>query len=89
MSIAALGEIRIEISRSSNAGPNAIRVLHDLEILDEILARVSPGELAPRPFLFLSGLDGHETVFDVCFITDGSLPKTDCFSTPHLLRTQV
>ncbi|KAH8117594.1 FAD/NAD-binding domain-containing protein [Phellopilus nigrolimitatus] len=53
-----------EIGAGVGLGPNAIRVLHDLEILDEILARVSPGELAPRPFLFLSGLDGHETVFD-------------------------
>lgn len=48
----------------SGSGINAIRALHGLGILDDILAKVEE-PLVPRAILFVSGLPGHEIVYDV------------------------
>jgi hypothetical protein len=46
-------------------GPNALRVVQDLGVFDQILSR--SGELHPTmgPFLYLSGSGDHRELFDV------------------------
>jgi salicylate hydroxylase len=46
------------------SGPNAVRALRGLGVLDDILARVEE-PLGKRALLFISGLPGHEEVYDV------------------------
>ncbi|EJD06063.1 FAD/NAD-binding domain-containing protein [Fomitiporia mediterranea MF3/22] len=53
-----------EIGAGVGLGPNAIRVLRELEILSEIEAAVLPEKLKPRPFRFVFGLGEHEVIFD-------------------------
>ncbi|KAH8117595.1 FAD/NAD-binding domain-containing protein [Phellopilus nigrolimitatus] len=53
-----------EIGAGVGLGPNAIRVLRELGVWDDVLSRVEPGEFIPRPFLFLSGFDDHEIIYD-------------------------
>ncbi|KAI5122976.1 hypothetical protein M0805_006855 [Coniferiporia weirii] len=53
-----------EIGAGVGLGPNAIRVLRDLEMLDDVVAKVKPEQPKPRPCLFLSGFGEHEVVYD-------------------------
>ncbi|KAI0828955.1 FAD/NAD-P-binding domain-containing protein [Trametes gibbosa] len=53
-----------EVGAAIGIGPNAIKVLKDIGVLDEVLKKTNPGELRPKGFRFLSGLDGHELVYE-------------------------
>ncbi|KAI5122975.1 hypothetical protein M0805_006854 [Coniferiporia weirii] len=53
-----------EIGAGVGLGPNAIRVLQELQILDDVVARVKPEQPKPRSFRFLSGLGEHEVFYD-------------------------
>ncbi|KAH9897855.1 FAD/NAD-P-binding domain-containing protein [Cubamyces lactineus] len=57
---AAFGEVGAGIG----IGPNAIRVLKEIGVLDEVLKRTNPAELKPKGFRFFSGLEGHELVYE-------------------------
>ena len=50
---------------TSLKGANAIRALRALGMLDHVLTKVDPSDLQPRPFIFLSGMEGHETIYEV------------------------
>lgn len=48
------------------AGPNAIDIMRDLGLLEDILAHTpEPGKLNLTGFRFLSGAEGHEHLFTV------------------------
>ncbi|THH10192.1 hypothetical protein EW145_g1488 [Phellinidium pouzarii] len=53
-----------EIGAGVGLGPNAIRVLEQLELLDDVLARIAPEMPVPRPFRYLSGFEDHELIYD-------------------------
>ncbi|KAI0361022.1 FAD/NAD-P-binding domain-containing protein [Trametes cingulata] len=53
-----------EVGAGIGLGPNAIRVLKAIGVLDEILKKTNPAELRPKGFRFYSGLEGHELVYD-------------------------
>ncbi|KAI0639963.1 FAD/NAD-P-binding domain-containing protein [Trametes polyzona] len=53
-----------EVGAGIGLGPNAIRVLNDIGVLDEVLKKTNPAELKPKGFRFLSGLDGHKLVYE-------------------------
>ncbi len=48
-------------------GYNAIRILRSIGVFDDIVkeAGEDPASLS-RMFQFISGMDGHELVYDVC-----------------------
>lgn len=46
-------------------GPNAIRVLRDIDVLDDVLANCEEPEIDLRTFIFYSGMEGHELIFNV------------------------
>ncbi|KAH9858349.1 FAD/NAD-P-binding domain-containing protein [Lenzites betulinus] len=53
-----------EVGAGIGIGPNAIKVLKDIGVLDEVLKKTNPNELRPKGFKFISGLDGHELVYE-------------------------
>ncbi|KAL5529016.1 hypothetical protein ACEPAG_4990 [Sanghuangporus baumii] len=59
-SAAKLGEIGAGVG----LGPNAVRVLKELNILEEIVASIFPEKIAPRPFRFLFGTGDQEIIYD-------------------------
>ena len=46
-------------------GPNGIRVLQELDILDEVLSRSDQEKPEVRPFRYLFGVGEHEHIYDV------------------------
>ncbi|KAI0363533.1 FAD/NAD(P)-binding domain-containing protein [Pilatotrama ljubarskyi] len=52
-----------EVGAGIGLGPNAIRVLKAIGVLDEVLKKTNPAELKPKGFRFYSGLEGHELVY--------------------------
>ncbi|EMD41848.1 hypothetical protein CERSUDRAFT_90429 [Gelatoporia subvermispora B] len=53
-----------EIGAGIGIGPNAARVLQDIGVLDEILAKAKESKLNQRTFRFISGMEGHEVLFE-------------------------
>lgn len=53
------------MSYYSLLGPNAIRALKELGILDSVLAKAEQDEPDVRPFSYISGLGEHEHIYDV------------------------
>ncbi|KAJ7611592.1 FAD/NAD-P-binding domain-containing protein [Roridomyces roridus] len=53
-----------EVGAGVGLGPNALRALEGLGILDAVMARVEDKEFADRRSLFVSGHGTHETVYD-------------------------
>ncbi|TCD68111.1 hypothetical protein EIP91_011564 [Steccherinum ochraceum] len=53
-----------EIGAGIGFGPNAVRVLQDIGILDDVLAKCEEPEINQRSFLFYSGMEGHELIYD-------------------------
>lgn len=45
-------------------GPNALRALTALGIMDAVQARADQPKPTPRPFRFVSGMSGHEHIYD-------------------------
>ncbi|EIW63980.1 FAD/NAD-P-binding domain-containing protein [Trametes versicolor FP-101664 SS1] len=56
---AAFGEIGAGIG----IGPNAVRVLRALGVLDEVLQKCNPGDLRPRGFTYRTGVGEHRAVY--------------------------
>ncbi|KZT08532.1 FAD/NAD(P)-binding domain-containing protein [Laetiporus sulphureus 93-53] len=54
-----------EIGAGVAIGPNAARILQSLGILDEICAKTGEPGLTMRSFLFVSGQEGHELLYEV------------------------
>ncbi|KAI0699364.1 FAD/NAD(P)-binding domain-containing protein [Cerioporus squamosus] len=53
-----------EIGAGIGVGPNAVRTLDKMGLLDAILKKVNPAELMARSFSFYEGLsDSHEAIF--------------------------
>ena len=46
-------------------GPNAIRALEAMGLLNAVLGKIPPGSLSSKGFLFYSGVGGQELVYDV------------------------
>lgn len=46
-------------------GPNAVRILRTLGVLDDVLEKCNESELSTRMFRFVSGMEGHEVLYDV------------------------
>ncbi|KAJ6606427.1 hypothetical protein DFH09DRAFT_1256858 [Mycena vulgaris] len=53
-----------EVGAGVGLGPNALRALQGLGVLDAVLARVDDAERTLRQMLFVSGLAQHEKVYD-------------------------
>ncbi|KAJ7460974.1 FAD/NAD-P-binding domain-containing protein [Mycena galericulata] len=53
-----------EVGAGVGLGPNALRALKGLGILDTVLARVDDEKLTDRRMLFVSGPGAHEEVYD-------------------------
>lgn len=47
------------------SGPNAIRVLEELGILEAVIAKSDEHKPTLRSFLFVSGLEHREQIYDV------------------------
>ncbi|KAH9897890.1 FAD/NAD-P-binding domain-containing protein [Cubamyces lactineus] len=58
---AAFGEIGAGIG----IGPNAVRVLRYIGLLDAVLQKCNPGDLKPRGFVYRTGMGEHEAVYTV------------------------
>ncbi|TFK80493.1 salicylate hydroxylase [Polyporus arcularius HHB13444] len=57
---AAFGEVGAGIG----IGPNAVRALKAMGLLDAVLGKLPPGSLSSKGFLFYSGLGDHQLVYD-------------------------
>ena len=58
------------------SGPNAVRVLEKLGLLDAILKKVNPAELKARSFSYYEGLsDSHEAIYTVSLCAHYYQPK--------------
>ncbi|KAI0800720.1 FAD/NAD-P-binding domain-containing protein [Fomes fomentarius] len=57
---AAFGEIGAGIG----LGPNAVRALEALGLLDAVRQKLPPGDLSSRGFLFYNGVGEHDLVYD-------------------------
>ncbi|KAI0673671.1 FAD/NAD-P-binding domain-containing protein [Trametes maxima] len=57
---AAFGEIGAGIG----LGPNAVRVLRDIGVLDVVLQNCNPNDLKPRGFVHRTGVGDHRGVFE-------------------------
>ncbi|KIJ31474.1 hypothetical protein M422DRAFT_266851 [Sphaerobolus stellatus SS14] len=68
-----------EIGAGVGVGPNAVKVLRDFGILDEIIKVVNQ-PLTTKTFVVISGLPGHETIYEV----RRSLYCHRCFSSSRL-----
>ncbi|KAI0673685.1 FAD/NAD-P-binding domain-containing protein [Trametes maxima] len=55
-----------EVGAGIGMGPNAVRVLKEFGVLDEVLKKINPGELSPKGFRYYSGLADHELVYEMC-----------------------
>lgn len=55
-------------------GVNAIRILQELGMLDEIVESVKPELPVPRAVLFRSGIGDHKILFDVRYKKRFKLP---------------
>ena len=68
-------------------GPNAIRALEAMGLLNAVLGKIPPGSLSSKGFLFYSGVGGQELVYDVRQ-SRGRAPGPSCepFRSRH--RTQ-
>ncbi|THH10191.1 hypothetical protein EW145_g1489 [Phellinidium pouzarii] len=53
-----------EIGAGVGLGANAVRVLEELEILNDVLAKIKPEQPVLRPCRFISGLGEHEVIYD-------------------------
>ncbi|KAH8099305.1 hypothetical protein BXZ70DRAFT_943202 [Cristinia sonorae] len=53
-----------EIGAGVGFGPNAVRILQDIGILDNVLSECGEPEASLRSFIFYSGMEGHEMVID-------------------------
>ncbi|KAF7359260.1 Salicylate hydroxylase [Mycena sanguinolenta] len=53
-----------EVGAGVGLGPNALRALKGLGLLDAILARTEEAQQTARRMLYVSGLGAHETVYD-------------------------
>jgi len=53
-----------EIGAGIGIGPNAVRILQELELIDDVLARSDEQTLNMRSFLFRSGFGEHEEIYD-------------------------
>ena len=47
------------------SGPNAVRVLQAVGVLDEVLKKINPAELKTRGFVFYYGVGEHEKILAV------------------------
>ncbi|KAI0756258.1 FAD/NAD-P-binding domain-containing protein [Daedaleopsis nitida] len=57
---AAFGEIGAGIG----LGPNAVRALKAMGLLDAVLQKLPPGDLSSKGFLFYTGVGAHELIYD-------------------------
>ncbi|KAI0652410.1 FAD/NAD-P-binding domain-containing protein [Trametes meyenii] len=53
-----------EVGAGIGMGPNAVRVLKEFGVLDEVLKKINPGELSPKGFRYFSGLAHHELLYE-------------------------
>ena len=53
----------------SFAGPNAIRVLEELGLLNEVVAKSDQAKPETRPFHMILGFGDHDLVYDVSVYT--------------------
>ena len=58
------------VKRELAPGPNAVRVLSKIGVLDAILERASERELNFGPMVFVPGKEGHEVIYDVSDLVD-------------------
>lgn len=56
----------IVLIRQTYLGPNAIRVLRELGVWEDVLAASGEAELNMSVFRYISGLHDHEMFYDVC-----------------------
>ncbi len=56
-----------------NVGPNAIRILREIGVFDEVLTSSGEACLDRKSFLFRSGLGEHEVIYDVSPSISGTL----------------
>ncbi|KAI0363144.1 FAD/NAD(P)-binding domain-containing protein [Pilatotrama ljubarskyi] len=54
-----------EIGAGLGIGPNAVRVLRAMNVLDDVLQRCSPGDLRPRGFTCRIGIGEHKAVYKI------------------------
>ncbi|RPD65123.1 FAD/NAD-P-binding domain-containing protein [Lentinus tigrinus ALCF2SS1-6] len=53
-----------EVGAGIGLGPNAIRALEAMGLLNAVLGKLPPGSLSSKGFLFYSGVGNHELVYD-------------------------
>ncbi|KAI0699375.1 FAD/NAD(P)-binding domain-containing protein [Cerioporus squamosus] len=53
-----------EVGASIGLGPNAVRALKAMGLLDAVLGKLPPGSLSSKGFLFYSGVGDHELVYE-------------------------
>lgn len=73
------------MSYYSLLGPNAIRALKELGILDSVLAKAEQDEPDIRPFSYISGLGEHEHIYDV---STSYCRLRAYFTNPYLLHAK-
>ncbi|KAI0361039.1 FAD/NAD-P-binding domain-containing protein [Trametes cingulata] len=54
-----------EIGAGLGIGPNAVRVLRAIGVLDEVLRKCNPGDLRPRGFTCRTGVGEHRAVYKI------------------------
>ncbi|EED78110.1 predicted protein [Postia placenta Mad-698-R] len=57
-----------EIGAGVGLGPNAVRILRTLGVLDDVLEKCNESELSTRMFRFVSGMEGHEVLYDLILV---------------------
>ena len=67
---------KVDSGNSSNPffflGPNAVRVLRYIGLLEAVLQKCHPGDLKPRGFVYRTGMGEHEAVYTVRFLQTGA-----------------
>ncbi|KAF6754328.1 salicylate hydroxylase [Ephemerocybe angulata] len=53
-----------EVGAGVGLGPNAVKALQGLGVLDDVLSRADPPKLSMRPYTFITGKGNHEHIFD-------------------------
>nr|VWO96607.1 Mannitol 1-phosphate dehydrogenase [Ganoderma boninense] len=53
-----------EVGASIGLGPNAVRALKELSLVDAVLAKLSPGDYSSKGILMYSGIGNHELIYD-------------------------
>lgn len=67
-------------------GPNALRALDGLGVLEAVLSRSDETTPTKRPFRFLAGVGAHEHVYDVgCCDSVSAAKSKSGSSTPSLM----